>query len=56
MTEAPKPDAAPGGGGVTIFNWTTTAAQVGTWTVTATYSGGANFFGSFGTQGNQRVR
>jgi len=45
-----------GAGGVTSYAWTTTPAQVGTWTITATYSGGANFFGSSGTQGNQRVR
>ncbi len=30
--------------------------QVGTWTLTATYSGDANFAGSVGTLANQRVR
>jgi len=47
---------AIGTGGVTNFNWTPIAADVGTWTVTATYSGDANFVGSFGTITNQRVR
>ena len=49
--------AAPiGTGGVTNFNWTLTAANVGTWTLTATYSGDTNFLTSFGTLANQRVR
>ncbi|HEX2755198.1 MAG TPA: Ig-like domain repeat protein [Candidatus Limnocylindrales bacterium] len=42
--------------GVTVFSWTLLASQVGTWTVTATYSGDANFAGSLGTLANQRVR
>jgi FtsP/CotA-like multicopper oxidase with cupredoxin domain len=49
--------AAPiGTGGVTNFNWTLTAANVGTWTLTATYSGDTNFLTSSGTLANQRVR
>ena len=42
--------------GVATLNWTPVAADIGTWTVTATYSGDANFVGSFGTIANQRVR
>ena len=42
--------------GTATLNWTPTPADVGTWTVTATYSGDPNFVGSFGTIKNQRVR
>ncbi len=42
--------------GVATLNWTPALADVGTWTVTATYGGDANFVGSFGTIKNQRVR
>jgi hypothetical protein len=45
-----------GANGVTTFQWTLLAPQVGTWTLTATYSGDANFAGSLGTLANQRVR
>ena len=42
--------------GVTVFNWTVSAPQIGTWTLTATYSGDANFATSLGTLNNQRAR
>ena len=45
-----------GANGVATLNWTPAAADIGTWTVTATYGGDANFVGSFGTIENQRVR
>ena len=42
--------------GVTVFNWTVSAPGIGTWTLTATYGGDANFATSLGTLNNQRVR
>ena len=48
--------ATVGPTGVATLNWTPVAADVGTWTVTATYSGDPNFVGSLGTIKNQRVR
>ncbi len=48
--------ATVGANGVATLNWTPQTADIGTWTVTATYAGDANFVGSFGTIKNQRVR